>query len=234
MDNFRYVDIFATKGIEYLLIIAFLVSFVMFWIYLNRPAMARETATSSRITTTLLDWFYLANDFHYHKGHTWVKMDTENTAMVGIDDFAQKLLGKPDRVLLPKPGMTLEQGDRGWQVQFDRKLIDILAPINGEVVEINEEVLNSPELINQSPYEKGWLLKVKSKKINQDLKNLLSGNLAKSWIEEVIANIGSTMSEDPHPVLQDGGQLITGFAKEISPGKWDQFARKFLLTEDLD
>ncbi len=234
MSSFFYNNMFATKGIEYILIISFLVLFIFYWIYLNRPARSAEVTVGESVRTSLVDWFHLANGFFYHQGHSWAKVDSPNLVRVGIDDFAQKLLGEPSGIHLPKIGSQIEQGNKGMSLQFDSAIIDVLSPVSGEVVEINKNVLDSTSLINNSPYENGWLFKVKSNKIKTNLKNLLSGNLAKSWMEDTVNRIGTTMSGDASLVFQDGGQIISGFAKELSPENWEHFARSFFLTEDIE
>jgi glycine cleavage system H protein len=66
-----------------------------------------------------------------------------------MDDFAQKLVGKPNTINLPEVGSQIEQGSSGWKLGFGSTSIDMMSPVNGEVVKINEEVLKSPDLVNQ-------------------------------------------------------------------------------------
>jgi glycine cleavage system H lipoate-binding protein len=81
------------------------------------------------------------------------------TVRVGMDDFAQKLVGVPAKIELPKIGSTLNQGENGWRLQFNGKSVDMLSPLNGEVVAVNEEIIQNPAILNDDPYQKGWLLK---------------------------------------------------------------------------
>lgn len=231
MEDFEYVDIFATKGLEYLAVIAFLITLIIFWRFLNRPAKAAVSVIPERIKTTLIDWFYLADDFLYHQGHSWAIPEEGEVVRVGIDDFAQKLLGKPSEIQLPKVGSQIVQGEKGWKLRFNGKSIDILAPVNGKVVEVNQEILRDPELLNKDPYQKGWLLKVKPSKLKADQKNLLSGTLAKAWIEDTVDKLSNRITGNFGLVLQDGGLPVAGFAKEMSPTDWDKIAKEFLLTE---
>jgi len=233
MEGFEYVDIFATKGLEYLAVIAFLITLIVFWRFLNRTETPVKTIIPERIKTTLIDWFYLADDFLYHQGHSWAKPENKGVVLVGVDDFAQKLLGKPTGIRLPKVGSQIVQGEKGWKLQFDGKSINILSPVNGKVVEINKDIIHEPELLNKDPYQKGWLLKVKPSKLKTDEKNLLSGALAKAWIEDIVNRLSTRITGDFGVVLQDGGLPITGFAKEMSPIDWDKLAREFLLTSEM-
>ncbi len=233
MENFKYVDIFATKGIEYLLILGFLLILVIFWRFLNKPAKTAIKPAYNKITTTLIDWFRIADNYYYHQGHSWVNPENIEVVKVGLDDFAQKLIGKPTNIVLPKIGSNIKQGENGWRLLFNSKSIDMISPVNGEVVAINEELIKYPNLINDDPYQKGWLFKVKPTRLDADLKNLLKGNLAKFWMQETIEKVGNLLSSNKGLALQDGGQVIIGFAKEIADDKWDQLSREFLLTDNL-
>jgi glycine cleavage system H lipoate-binding protein len=158
----------------------------------------------------------------------------KNIAKVGIDDFANKLLGKADSFDLPQVGSQIEQGENGWKIRFDSKSIDVLSPVHGEVIAVNEEALNAPELTGQYPYSKGWLLKVKVSKMNSNLKNLLTGKLAVAWMENTVHTLREQMAGDLGIVMQDGGLPVSGFAKVLSPDNWDEIAAEFLLTKIID
>ena len=234
MEGSQYVDIFATKGIEYIIVIVFLLSLVYFLRFLNRPARVSSSSNvPDKSQHTLVDWFYLAENFYYHQGHSWTVPENNSVVRVGMDDFAQKLLGKPNKVNLPQIGSKIEQGNVGWQLQIDSKSIDMLSPVNGEVVEVNEEILNSPELINDDPYEKGWLLKIKVPKLETNLKNLLTGKLARAWMEDTVDKLSEKTTGNIGVALQDGGVPITGFIKEISSDDWEEFANEFLFSGDI-
>jgi glycine cleavage system H lipoate-binding protein len=230
MENV-YVDIFTTKGLEYVLVIAFLLSLVLFWRILNRPVGVRGIATASGGSGSVrVDWFTMAEDAFYHQGHSWVRPVEGDVAEVGMDDFAQRLLGRAEALDLPPIGSSVEQGESGWKLRVGTQWLDMLSPVDGEVVAVNEMVLRSPGMLNEDPYSRGWLLKVRSPKLRANLKNLLSGRLARSWMEETVRLLREKISSHPVPVLQDGGVPVSGFAKSISPEHWDDLAREFLRT----
>jgi glycine cleavage system H lipoate-binding protein len=178
------VDIFATNGIEYVLIIGFLFSLIFFWRLLNASAAPSNTMPDKgKSGISANPQFVLAEDYYFHPGHSWAIPEKQNIVRVGIDDFAQQLLGRPDVVELPKIGSHIEQGKKGWGFQIDSKIIDILSPVDGEVIAINNEVIGDPSYVNQDPYGGGWLVKVKVSKINENLGKLLSGELASACIK---------------------------------------------------
>jgi len=229
MEAFRYIDIFATKGIEYIFVIGFLLLFIPFWRLLNRPARAISEA-AERILPAIREWFRIPGEAYYHQGHSWAIPEANNVVMVGMDDFAQKLVGKISAIQVPKRGASLIQGDKAWTMAVDSKSIDMLSPVNGVVVDINEELLNSPQQINEDPYGKGWLMKIRTPNVSANLKNLLSGELAKKWMEQVQENLLNRITdEELGLVYQDGGMPVAGMAKSIDPQRWDEIAREFFL-----
>lgn len=99
-------------------------------------------------------------DRKYTKTHEWVRVDGD-TVVLGITDVAQNELGDITYLELPEPGDTMTSGEPFGVVESVKAASDVYSPIDGEVVERNEEAIESPELINQSPYDKAWLVKVK-------------------------------------------------------------------------
>lgn len=96
----------------------------------------------------------------YSKTHEWVRQD-EDVLTVGITDHAQTMLGDLVYVELPEPEMTLENGQECAVVESVKAAADIYSPVSGEVVEINEALLDNPQLVNEDPYGKGWLFRVR-------------------------------------------------------------------------
>ncbi len=229
-DN--YVDLFATKGLEYILVIGFLITLVVFWRFLNRST--RVTVAPGRGSQgrgSAVSWFQLREGMYYHQGHSWAMPASDELVRVGIDDFAQKLVGKTQSVKLPRIGDKVEQGETGWELLVGSKSIPMLSPVNGEVTRVNEEVIRSPHLINQDPYEKGWLLEIRASTIRTDLKNLLHGRLASAWLEETVNALRERSAGGLRAVLQDGGVPVDGIAKSLSPDQWVEVARELLLTQ---
>jgi glycine cleavage system H protein len=99
-------------------------------------------------------------ELKYTKTHEWVRVEGD-TVVVGITDPAQHELGDITYLELPEPGESVTSGEPFGVVESVKAASDVYSPVDGEVVERNDEAIESPELINQSPYEKAWLLKVK-------------------------------------------------------------------------
>jgi len=162
METIGHVDIFATKGIEYLIVITYLVLFTGLWALLKTPVDASQAAsTGPTFAARIRGWFHLPDGFHFHQGHTWAVKESEGILKVGMGEFAHKLLGAPSTVLLPAIGARLEQGGTGWTVVVDTTPVQMLSPVAGEVMEVNPLILEAPDRALERPYDDGWLMKVR-------------------------------------------------------------------------
>lgn len=123
----------------------------------------------------------LPNDLKYSEDHEWVKVDG-NTVTIGITDFAQGELGDIVFVELPEEGDDMTQGESFGSVESVKTVSELYAPLNGKIVEVNEELEDSPELVNESPYEEAWMVKVELEDTSQ-LDNLLDADGYKAVIE---------------------------------------------------
>jgi glycine cleavage system H protein len=95
----------------------------------------------------------------YHSEHAWARVDGD-TAVFGLTSFAQESLGDIVYIELPEIGADIIAGASYAEVESVKAVSDVYAPLSGSVVEVNEEVVDAPELINESPFENGWLVKV--------------------------------------------------------------------------
>jgi len=96
----------------------------------------------------------------YRESHEWVRDEGDGTVVIGISDHAQDALGDMVFVELPEPGMSYEQGDACAVVESVKAASDIYAPLDGEIVEANSALEDSPELVNSDPYGDGWLFRL--------------------------------------------------------------------------
>jgi len=101
------------------------------------------------------------SDLKYVKSHEWVKKQPDGTVLIGITDHAQSALGDLVFVEVPKAGRKVNAGEACAVVESVKAASDVYAPISGEVVDANGALANSPETLNQDPYGKGWMFKLK-------------------------------------------------------------------------
>jgi glycine cleavage system H protein len=114
-------------------------------------------------------------DFYYTEAHVWLHLDDEGVVTVGITDYAQSELGDVVFVELPEVNSEISAGDEICVVESVKTASDIYAPVSGEVLAVNEALKNTPELINSSPYDKGWIMKIQMTDTGE-LEELLSAS----------------------------------------------------------
>lgn len=103
----------------------------------------------------------LPDDLKYTKDHEWLKLLGNDEALVGITDFAQQSLGDITYVEIPSDGDTFEAGASFGVVESVKAASDLYMPVDAEIVEGNQALEDAPEVVNQSPFEEGWIAKIK-------------------------------------------------------------------------
>ncbi|MCP4597457.1 glycine cleavage system protein GcvH [Neptuniibacter sp.] len=103
----------------------------------------------------------IPSELKYVASHEWIRVEGDGTVVIGVTDHAQDLLGDVVFVELPEAGAELAAGDEAGVVESVKAASDVYAPLSGEVVAINEELEDSPELVNSDPYGDGWFFKLK-------------------------------------------------------------------------
>lgn len=116
----------------------------------------------------------LPNELKYSKEHTWIKVQG-NLGTIGITEFAQSELGEIVYADLPNAGYSFQQDEVFGSVEAVKTVSDLFMPVSGKVIESNNQLLKEPTLINSSPFENGWLIKIEIKDFSE-LENLLTSN----------------------------------------------------------
>jgi len=117
---------------------------------------------------------------HYSEDYMWVRVEN-GKARIGITDYAQKQLREIVFVELPSAGDTLTKTEPFGTVESVKAVSDLVAPLGGTIEQINEEVSDKPELLNEDPYNKGWLLVMSPTNLDAELKQLMDFNKAVEW-----------------------------------------------------
>ncbi len=128
-----------------------------------------------------IEGYEMPEDLYYESNHFWVKMEGD-VAVMGMDDFAQKLAGEVVFVGLPPEGKKLKQGKNFAKVESGKWLGKVYAPLSGELVAVNEDLETKGKLINEDCYGKGWMYKIKPDD-TAELSNLIHGvDALKKWL----------------------------------------------------
>lgn len=102
-----------------------------------------------------------SSDLKFAKSHEWIRREEDDHATIGISHYAQESLGDITFVELPQVGTILKRGESFGVVESVKAASDLYAPAGGEVVAVNQDLENAPEKVNQSPYDEGWIIKIK-------------------------------------------------------------------------
>jgi glycine cleavage system H lipoate-binding protein len=236
-----FLSIYPAKLLEYALAIGYLLLFIPFWRYVQggrKQAAARVAAVGAearpaargvaRPAFALPGWFQVPAGIHLHPGHTWARLEPDGLVAVGADDFAHKLVGVA-RVGLPGLGDRVAQGEPAFEIGDGDKDVTMLSPVDGTVVAVNAAVREKADGLDD-PYGRSWLFKVKAPRLAANLRQLLTDNAARRYMEEAEERIALTLSPELGRVLQDGGVPVHGIARALAGDDWDLLARQFFLT----
>jgi glycine cleavage system H protein len=137
-----------------------------------------------------IEGYHFPDDFYYDKEHSWCRV--EGTVVVtGSTDFAQKMAGEIVYVQLPVVGKSVTQGKPCAALESGKWVGRIYAVVSGKVVEVNEELEDNPGLINEGPYEQGWICKIEPSDLEGELKNLMQGEDLARFIKSEIIRVGA-------------------------------------------
>ncbi len=226
------LDVYTVKAIEYALGLGFLLLFAGFWRYATtdaRPAV-RRVAVRARRSVPMADMFRVPDGVLFHPGHAWARADGGGVVTIGLDDFAQQLLGPLAGVVHPEMGATVRQGGRAVTLRADSKSVDLLSPVSGRVVAVNDAAARAPHAINEDPYGRGWLIKVQAPQLTTDRRQLLAGTHAQRWMSASWEDLAAMLTPELGTTMHDGGTPVHGFARGIDEAQWDEIARRFLLS----
>ena len=126
----------------------------------------------------------VAEGLYYSKDHVWLKIE-DGKCRVGIADHAQKQLKEIVVVDLLDEGDEVSQGDSFGEVESVKTVSDLISPISGTITEVNGELEDSPELVNESPYDEGWMIVVEPSDLDAELENLMNFDDAVEFYEEI-------------------------------------------------
>ncbi len=124
------------------------------------------------------------DDRKYSKDHEWIKVEGD-LVVVGITDFAQNSLHEITFVEISEVGTSLESNSECGLVESMKASSDIFSPVGGEIVEVNSELEDAPEIVNEDPYGKGWMFKLKPSNLDADLAGLMDPAAYKEFIESL-------------------------------------------------
>ena len=118
----------------------------------------------------------------YSEGHLWLKREGKNKARIGLTSVGRRILGEIIDIELPEEGEEMTKDEAFGSLESTRKVVDLLAPVSGQVLEINEAIIDAPEIINEDPYDEGWLIKIKLSD-PEELEDLMGADEYEDFVE---------------------------------------------------
>lgn len=125
----------------------------------------------------------IPEDLKYSESHEWLEVQGDGTIRVGITDYAQESLGDLVYVELPEVGASFTADSECALVESVKSASDLICPVSGEIIEVNSELEDSPELINSSPYDAGWIFTIRPED-EGEIETLMDADAYRAFIEE--------------------------------------------------
>lgn len=174
--------------------------------------------------------FSIPQGYSFHPGHTWVLREAGENARVGLDKFAAELIGKLDRIEVASPSRWIRQGQRLATLHSAGIAFDIVAPVEGVIMEVNKDIVNDPAVASRDPYKDGWIAILKSPDLNTNQKNLLRGPMVAPWMHYNVTRLNAALAKVNPAFAQDGGVALKEALQDVEPALREQLAKEFFLN----
>ena len=169
----------------------------------------------------------MPSNLFYYRGHSWVRSEKDDSVRVGIDDLAAHLIGNVDTVEMPKPGEKLRQGKPALRLIRNGESVEVCSPMDGEVIVVNQSVVDTPRVLSAQPYDDGWLLTIRPEVSKDNITKLMFSENAHNWQRSEVVRL-SKMFQDRIATAADGATLAHDALAGISGVRWSKVLRKFL------
>jgi glycine cleavage system H protein len=218
-----------------LLLLTFVVFIgIDFFLSQHRPVVAADPEKLSPPETAgeaqVIEGFSVPTQLRYHHGHGWTYRERKNVARVGLDEFGAALAGRITEISGPKPGQWIRQGQQIWTVTRNGESTGLVSPVEGEVVEVNNEALENPALLRQDPYGKGWLLVVHVPDEESTGRNLLPESLVPAWMRNCAERLYRLQPQLAGLTAADGGRPAEDLLAGLPGADWRETTRKFFMS----
>jgi glycine cleavage system H protein len=238
MEGFSYHNIFDTKGIEYLVVIAFLLLLIPFWVALNKKPKIREKIRSALGVLSVSVLKIPLGVFH-NKNHSWAYLEKSGSAKIGLDDFLLRITGNVSFRQLKNTGQIIRKGEKVAEINRNGKTMDIFSPVSGEIMRFNTALNADNRLLNEDPYGRGWIFDIKPSDWAGEIQSFYLADGAVSWLKNELGrykdflalNISKFQPESSHIVLQDGGEIPENSLSDLPSEMWHAFQNEFLTPQ---
>lgn len=219
-----------------ILVLATFLAFIVLDYLLNRRkavvAVPAETvrAIPAHAGGEIVEGFLVPEDLSYHPGHSWLTRERKGVVRIGADEFAASLVGKVEKIELPKPGQWIRQGQKVLSFYRDGERTEMVSPTEGEVLTVNPEVLGNPDLVRHDPYGKGWLLTMNVPDEENTGRNLVPKGLIRDWMRDSVERLYARQPALAGAVAADGGRPAEDLLASLPDAGWKRITSEFFLT----
>lgn len=236
MEGFSIVDIYDTKGMEYIFVIAYLLILIVFWKVAKNPQRVYQQFREV-VQTLSAKILRIPQGIYFNRNHTWTHLGKSGAAKVGLDDFLQHVVGNVRISNLKNPGDTIKKGELLSEIKQDGKVLKVYSPISGTILEKNSNLNENPALLNSDPYDKGWIFQIKPSNWVKETNSYYLAEKATEWTKKefirfkdfLSAGAMAKFSSEPSMVLlQDGGEIRENVLSDLPNEVWEDFQKEFL------
>jgi glycine cleavage system H lipoate-binding protein len=218
-----------------LLLVTFLAFALIDWLLSRKqaPKVAHAEApvpAAPFLQPAYVDGFAVPEELRYHHGHAWLYRERKNLVRVGADEFAAVLAGRLEKLDLPKPGQWIRQGQKAWTLTRAGETSEMVSPTEGEVIEINQEVLHDPSLLRKDPYGKGWLMTVHVPDEESTTRNLVPKSMVSMWMRQCVERLYASQPQLAGVAAADGGRPVDDIFEHLPGANWKQVTAEFFLS----
>jgi glycine cleavage system H lipoate-binding protein len=216
-----------------LLVLGTFLTFILLDWLLNRNKVTAPVVMAARAplrNPEHVEGFLVPEGLSYHPGHSWVMRERRNLVRVGADEFAAALAGTVEKIELPKPGQWIRQGQKAWGFFRDGEKTEMVSPTEGEVVEINQELVADPSLLRRDPYGRGWVATIHVPDEESTRRNLVPAGLVRTWMREAVGRLYARQPQLAGAVAADGGRPAYDLLAGMPYTDWKEVTGEYFLT----
>ena len=204
---------------------------------LTLPAVEPATGPMVEAATKLLGPIDEPEGLFYNPSHSWAFLEIDGKVKIGLDHFFQRVFGKVEKIEVPEPGKDLEQGSPFLVVQSGERRLKARIPVGGKIEEVNQEVINDPEILIRDSYRDGWILRMKPDNFLESTRSLIFGKYAKKWLSGEINRLRDFLVKNVSKedvalqTMYDGGIPVHGVSGLIDDKLWAALKKEFFGDE---
>jgi glycine cleavage system H lipoate-binding protein len=167
--------------------------------------------------------------YYLHKGHAWARVEEGASIRIGMDDFALRLLGPPDRVDAPLIGKVVKQGEPHIALYRGENRASLLSPLSGVITAVNPKLREGGIAAHQDPYTEGWVMTLHPQDLRREIKDLMVARQSLEFLRREVDRLHDIL-EEVLPLAADGGNLVKDLFGALPQLGWERLVRSFLRS----